>query len=173
MMATRKRATPGKLKPLPGRPTKYDPLYAERVFKLCLLGATEQEIAEVFGTTRQTIDAWKKAHPAFLDAITRGKIDADAEVARSLYHRALGYSHPAVRILQYDGVPIEVPYTEHYPPDTNAAGLWLRNRQPAKWRDKPTPDGEGDAPPPVKIEVSVHDARVRHDDRPEPEPTAG
>jgi hypothetical protein len=23
-----------------------------------------------------------------------------------------------------------------YPPDTAAASLWLRNRQPAKWRDK-------------------------------------
>ena len=25
---------------------------------------------------------------------------------------------------------------EHYPPDTPAASLWLRNRQPAKWRDR-------------------------------------
>ena len=26
--------------------------------------------------------------------------------------------------------------TSHYPPDTQAASLWLRNRQPAKWRDR-------------------------------------
>ena len=31
---------------------------------------------------------------------------------------------------------IIVPYIEHYPPDTTAASLWLRNRQPNKWRDK-------------------------------------
>lgn len=27
-------------------------------------------------------------------------------------------------------------YIEHYPPDTTAAIFWLKNRQPAKWRDK-------------------------------------
>jgi hypothetical protein len=172
-MATRKRAAQAKRKMLPGRPTKYDPLYDDRAYKLCLLGATDVEIAAVFGTTQQTLCAWKKAHPSFLEALTRGKIDADAEVARSLYQRALGYSHPAVRIMQYDGVPIEVPYTEHYPPDTQAASMWLRNRQPAKWRDKPVADGDVDAPQPVKIEVSVRDARVRDDDRPESEPAAG
>ena len=32
--------------------------------------------------------------------------------------------------------PVYAPYTEHYPPDTQAASLWLRNRQPAKWRDR-------------------------------------
>jgi hypothetical protein len=32
--------------------------------------------------------------------------------------------------------PVYAPYTEHYPPDTHAASLWLRNRQPTKWRDR-------------------------------------
>jgi hypothetical protein len=32
--------------------------------------------------------------------------------------------------------PVYAPYTEHYPPETQAASLWLRNRQPAKWRDR-------------------------------------
>ena len=63
-------------------------------------------------------------------------------IADSLYHRAKGYSHPAVKILsvaQGAGQPSEVqevPYTEHYAPDTTAAIFWLKNRQPKKWRDK-------------------------------------
>ena len=28
------------------------------------------------------------------------------------------------------------PTVKHYPPDTQAASLWLRNRQPQLWRDK-------------------------------------
>ena len=28
------------------------------------------------------------------------------------------------------------PYVEHYPPDTAAASLWLRNRQPKLWRER-------------------------------------
>jgi len=29
-----------------------------------------------------------------------------------------------------------VPTVKHYPPDTTAAIFWLKNRQPAKWREK-------------------------------------
>ena len=67
----------------------------------------------------------------------RGKVKADADVSKSLLERALGYNHKAVKFFQNDGVVISQEYTEHYPPDTAAASLWLRNRQPDKWRDKP------------------------------------
>lgn len=156
-MAAQKRKAPVSHKALPGRPTKYDPLYADRAFKLCLLGATEDQIAGVFGVTRQTLAAWKSTHSAFLDAITRGRIQADAEIAHSLYHRALGYSHPAQKIMQYEGVPVIADYTEHYPPDTMAASLWLRNRHPGLWRQQPPEDG-GEAPTPVKVVIEVKDA---------------
>ena len=45
---------------------------------------------------------------------------------------------PAVKIFMPAGAeaPVCASYTEHYPPDTQAASLWLRNRQPAKWRDR-------------------------------------
>lgn len=119
-----------------GRPTLYRTEYDEQARKLCLLGATDAELADFFGVSEQTINAWKSAHPSFLESTTRGKLLADAEVADKLYQRALGYSHGAVKIFQHQGVPLEVAYTEHYPPDTQAASLWLRNRQPKKWRDK-------------------------------------
>jgi hypothetical protein len=32
--------------------------------------------------------------------------------------------------------PVYAPYTQHYPPDTNAALRWLMNRQPERWRDR-------------------------------------
>jgi hypothetical protein len=31
--------------------------------------------------------------------------------------------------------PIYAPYVEHVPPDTTAAIFWLKNRDPAHWRD--------------------------------------
>ena len=31
---------------------------------------------------------------------------------------------------------VYAPYTEHHPPDANAAFRWLMNRQPERWRDK-------------------------------------
>jgi hypothetical protein len=66
-----------------------------------------------------------------------GKGRADAVVADRLFARATGYSHPDVHIAQYEGRVIVTPIIKHYPPDTPAASLWLRNRQSDKWRDKP------------------------------------
>ena len=119
-----------------GRPTSYKAEYAEQAFKLCLLGATDAQMADIFGVSEQTFNAWKKAHPVFLESITRGKVTADAEIAHALYHRAKGYSHPEDKIFNDEGTAMIVPTTKHYPPDTQAASLWLRNRQPKDWRDK-------------------------------------
>lgn len=119
-----------------GHPTDYVPKYAKIAFQMALLGATDAEMAAAFDVHEETVRRWKKAHKEFALALTRGKTEADANVAEKLYRRAMGYSHEAVKIFQYEGEPVIVPYTEHYPPDTQAASLWLRNRQPKLWRDK-------------------------------------
>lgn len=119
-----------------GRPSKYKPEYAQQAFKLCLLGATDKQMADIFGVTVSTLNLWKLEHDEFSEALKNGKDRADAEVASRLYSRALGYSHPDVKILQYEGEPIIVPITKYYPPDTTAAIFWLKNRQKANWRDK-------------------------------------
>jgi hypothetical protein len=118
------------------RPTLYRPEYAEQAYKLCLLGATDAEMAEIFSVEEKTLNNWKDAHPEFLQSITRGKQIADANVAERLYQRALGYSHEDVHVSSYEGRITLTPLVKHYPPDTPAASLWLRNRQSRKWRDK-------------------------------------
>ena len=121
-----------------GRPTDYRPEYAEQAERLCrLLGATDKDLAEFFGKSEQTINAWKKTQPEFLEALKRGKMLSDANVADKLYQRAMGYSHDAVKIMVVGGEVQQVPYIEHYPPDTTACIFWLKNRQREKWRDKP------------------------------------
>jgi hypothetical protein len=119
-----------------GRPSKYKPEFVEQAYKLCLLGAKDAEIANFFGVHVDRIYEWQKKYPEFADALKRGKADADAVIAQSLYHRAKGYSHPEDQIMQYKGQPIVVPTIKHYPPDTVACIFWLKNRQRDKWRDK-------------------------------------
>src|SRR5579872_6204170 len=128
----------GRPKGSPGRPSAYRPEYAAQAYNLCLLGATDKEMAVFFGVEEKTINNWKTAHPDFLQSIARGKLIADARVAERLFQRAMGYQHQAVKIFMPAGAdqPVYAPYTEHYPPDTQAASLWLRNRQPGKWRDR-------------------------------------
>lgn len=122
--------------PIVGRPTKYDKAYADQAYKYCLLGATNTQLAQFFGVSDATIDNWLRDQPKFLGSVKRGRIEADANIANSLYHRALGYSHKAVKILQdKDKNSFEHEYTEHYPPDTAAAFIWLKNRQPKIWRE--------------------------------------
>lgn len=125
-----------------GRPTSFKPEYVEQARKLAQLGATDREAAEFFEVAESTLYLWKHTQPEFSEALKVGKETADARVEQSLYRRALGYSHDAVKIMMADGVPIVEPYTEHYPPDTTAAIFWLKNRKPAEWRDKTTVEHE-------------------------------
>lgn len=123
-----------------GRPSKYKPEYAKQAAKLCKLGATDKELADFFDVTINTIDNWKVAHAEFLGAITDAKEVFDNRVERSLYQKAVGYTYDAVKIMQYEGQVIEVPYREHVPPDTASMIFWLKNRQKDKWRDRSEQD---------------------------------
>lgn len=118
-----------------GRPTKYKPEFEEQAEKLCLLSATDEDLADFFEIAVSTLNKWKHDFPEFMEAIKRGKVQADARVAERLYNRAVGYQHPEDKIFNHNGEPLVVPTTKHYPPDATSAIFWLKNRQPEKWRD--------------------------------------
>ncbi|CAG5067971.1 hypothetical protein DYBT9623_00699 [Dyadobacter sp. CECT 9623] len=138
-----------------GRPTDYDPdFHPQEAYELCLLGSTDEQLAEDFGITTRTLDNWKKKHYEFFRALSRGKRSADAKVARSLFERACGYQHPETKyfVVKVDQNLEEVQEREtiaRYPPDTKAATVWLSNRT-RNWRerqaDAPKPLGEGGEP---------------------------
>lgn len=118
------------------RPSKYKNEMAKQAQKLCEFGATDAEIASFFEVDVRTVYRWQTQYKEFCQALKVGKEAADARVERSLFHKANGYSHPEDKIFQYEGTPIVVPTTKHYPPDTTAAIFWLKNRKPEEWRDK-------------------------------------
>ena len=119
------------------RPSLFKPEYVEWAEKFARLGATDKDLASVFEVSLSTIEAWKRDKVEFLNALKRGKMIADANVAAKLYHRAMGYSHKAVKISSSpDGKEHITEYMERYPPDTTAAIFWLKNRRPDLWRDK-------------------------------------
>jgi len=119
-----------------GRPTKYDPKYAKTTKKLCELGATDNDVAEALGVHTATVYRWRNEHPEFCEALKAGKNEADDRVEMSLYRKAVGYQHEAVKVFQFQGQEVIVPYTEIQHPDTTAAIFWLKNRKPEEWRDK-------------------------------------
>ena len=120
-----------------GRPAQYKPEFCTLAHNLALLGKSDEQIAKSLGVSYPTIIRWIEKQKAFRLALARARDIADAEVASSLFQRAKGYSHPAVKIFLPAGKtePVIVPYTEHYAPDTAAALGWLGRKQ-AQWREK-------------------------------------
>jgi hypothetical protein len=156
--STKLKAPPTGPKRKPGPPPGYRPEFDERARKACLLGATNQELAGLFGVSDYCIEDWLRKYPAFAAAVKSGRRPADEDVASALYLKATGkWTQPAVKIVAKietyigdDGRPVEVKsehivhYTEHFPPDTAAAFIWLKNRQPGLWRDRKEIHGSGD-----------------------------
>lgn len=93
-------------------------------------------MSDVLGVTEATWNNWKKAHPDFLESLKRGKAESNLTVAKSLYHRAVGYSHPEEKVFCHNGEIITYQTTKHYPPSEVAMIFWLKNRDPENWRDK-------------------------------------
>ena len=143
-----------------GRPTKFKEEFVDLAYKFCLMGATDKRLAEFFQVDETTINEWKKVYPEFSQSLYKGREQADAEIAHSLYHRAKGYSHPEddIRTLSVGGGMSEVvitPTVKHYPPDTGAATLWLKNRQSGSWRDKVEQEISGPNGGPIDMSIKV------------------
>lgn len=119
-----------------GSDGKFKPEFIEQAAKLARLGATDFEIAGFFKVHVSTLHQWKHDHEGFVESLRLGKEEADNRVERALYQRAVGYSYDSVKIFQYEGCPVEVPFVEHIAPDVQAGQYWLNNRKGYDWKSK-------------------------------------
>jgi len=106
------------------------------------MGATDMQIAEHIGVTEQTVNNWKIKFPEFFESLRDLKAQSDNKVERALYELATGYEYDAERPLvvsdgTMNGAHVEIAkYREKQAPNPTAIIFWLKNRQPAKWRDR-------------------------------------
>ncbi|QKZ15915.1 helix-turn-helix domain-containing protein (plasmid) [Spirosoma sp. KUDC1026] len=124
-----------------GRPTDYREEYAEQARKLCLLGATDKELAAFFCVAESTLNLWKIKVPEFSESLRAGKEIADAQVAQKLFDRATGAvwsEQQAFKVKTGKGMEEVkiVTVIKAAPPDTQAALGWLQNRRPDLWRKR-------------------------------------
>ena len=122
-----------------GRPTSYTPDRARQALLVCQLGATDAQLAEIFGVHHDTLRRWRLRYPDFAEAVRVGRERADLRVRLDLYGNAIGYDYTETRVfLRGDkAVPVEV--VRHKHAQTSAALQWLRVRDPA-WRAPRRPD---------------------------------
>lgn len=128
----------------------YKPRYDRMVFFLALLGLTDEQMSQVLHVGLMAIRGWRNKYPSFNEAILKGKEEADARVAYSLYQSAIGFKHKRKTILtnrvkEYDKrgrvvkewtEPLIVETEEQLPPNVTAALKWLQARQPDRWSDR-------------------------------------
>lgn len=107
-------------------------------------GLTDEQIAHNLGISRSTLAEWKKRFSDISDALKKGKEVVDYEVENALLKRAVGFYFTEKKTeIGPEGEQEKYTTTVKYvPPDTAAAFIWLKNRCPDKWRDKPEAPGD-------------------------------
>lgn len=126
---------------MPKETSKYKPEYDKQAEVACKLGATDANLAELFGVSITTIQNWKLNHKTFFDTVKNAKDFYDTEgVENALLKRAKGFEYKEVKtVLDANGkaIPDQTQVTQKQAlPDTGACAFWLKNRNPARWRDK-------------------------------------
>lgn len=132
-----------KNKPGQGRKSSFDPRFIKTAFQMALLGATNGQMAKAMDISTETLNQWMHKCPEFKQSILEGREMADAQVAKSLFQSATGYSHPELKVFCNDGKITTHRTVKHYPPNATSAIFWLKNRSPEKWRDRQSLEHSG------------------------------
>jgi hypothetical protein len=122
-----------------GRPTLYRPEYPDLARRFCVLGGSNEDLADFFEVSRSTIDEWLRVHPEFAEAVSKGRDIIDMVVADKLLSRVMGYTYEGKKYVLHRGEEKEVRHVVHYPPDVPACMFWLRNRRRKHWLERAQP----------------------------------
>lgn len=130
------RVKPEDRKPM-GRKALLTPKHLPLIKAAYEQGMTDGEVAALLRVSMDTIQRYRQRDPDLCGTIKVAKQIADDRVERSLYERAVGYSHPDAKIFDHGPgkAPLIVDTIRYYPPDTAAAFIWLKNRRAHEWRD--------------------------------------
>jgi len=111
----------------------------KQAYKLCLLGATDKQLADFFEVNTDTIYAWKKIYPEFSESIKRGKSMADAKVAESLYKISIGYKYTVEKVINHNGKTTIIRTKKHCHPNVRAC-IFMAYKPSTKALEKINPD---------------------------------
>lgn len=112
-------------------------------------GATEEEVAKKLGISLRSLHNYKTRYPEFLEAVSKSRDIADAEVEAALFKKATGsiiteeaviklkkeYYENGRKTLVEEFIE-KVELKREIPSDTVAAIFWLKNRRSEQWKDK-------------------------------------
>ena len=135
-----------------GRVSEYGPEHVELARAYVRMGISGADLARAFGIAEGTLIEWKNRYPEFRKVVETEKFSADSQVAAALFKKATGFVKTSKKAMQHEGQPVIAEYEEEVPPDTAAAFIWLKNRQPHLWRDRHEVTGADGQP--LQVELS-------------------
>ncbi len=107
-------------------------------------GMSRGEIAEKIGVSVNTFRRWEKRNVGILEAVKMGRELTDITVENAILKKALGFETEEVKtVIKANGDEEITTVRKNVPPDVSAASVWLKNRRPDKWKDKPCESGNG------------------------------
>ena len=124
-------------------PTKYHKALDRRAHDYALLGASDEEIADMIGVHRETFVTWAVEKPSLSKALARARYEAPARIVKSLHRAANGYKHRETKLNVVNGKLEKTDVTKAYPPNVQAATLILANRASKHWKDTKTVEHAG------------------------------
>lgn len=118
----------------------YHPQLVSELAELTAAGWTDTEVAAELGVPRTTLYRWKLAHADFAAAMAVNTKNAVERVAGTLYSLANGYSYVeqeahVVKTGQHTEELRVIDVVKHVAPNPGSAIFYLKNRDPANWRD--------------------------------------
>ena len=93
-------------------------------------GMTEYSISEKLGIHYNTFARYRNQYNVLSELYARAMKERNCLVMHKMFERAIGYEHPDLFIAQNKGEIVKEEIIKHYPPDVNAADLYLRNNDP-------------------------------------------
>jgi len=108
---------------------------APQAEEFALTGMTDKQIAREMEVADSTFEYWKRNKPEFLLALSRGRMPANAKVAKSLYEMALGYDYIEQVVVKDRGKYKVINVTKHKCAESWAAVKILAMRVPELWSE--------------------------------------
>lgn len=164
----KKKENPKKM----GKPTKYRTEYARMAYVLCAeSGLTDKKLAAVFDVCEKTINNWKHEHEKFLQSTQKGKDEFNCGKAEgSLFKLVMGFHYiettkeakPIVikdaetgeEKISGDKLLVTKKVRKFIPPNDRALRFFLKNRDPARWRDTQAVEVTGNDGGPINQQLT-------------------
>ena len=118
--------------------TKYKPEYDRMAYAACYeTGATDSQLAKIFGVTKNTLRRWMGVHESFKVSVQKGKDEFNNRVAEDcLMKRIKGFDYTEkIKEINPETGELEVvrTVTKKVIPDATSLKFYLMNRDRKRW----------------------------------------